>query len=135
MRQRPDLRERFSVRQHGSHPVCRRARVGSSPAAPTCGPGAHRAGIGRRSRGAACRRVGRRQSADGLALAATVCRGGVDGLLRDKTRKPGKPPIPAETGARVVALTCGAPPGEATHWTGRAMAKAIGISLRSVQRI
>ena len=60
---------------------------------------------------------------------------GVDGLLRDKTRKPGKAPIPAETVARVVALTCGAPAGEATHWTGRAMAKAAGISLRSVQRI
>jgi len=60
---------------------------------------------------------------------------GVDGLLRDKTRKPGKPPIPAETVARVVALTCGAPPREATHWTGRAMARAAGISLRSVQRI
>ncbi len=60
---------------------------------------------------------------------------GVDGLLRDKTRKPGKPPIAAETVARVVALTCGDPPGEATHWTGRAMAKAAGISLRSVQRI
>jgi transposase len=60
---------------------------------------------------------------------------GVDGLLRDKTRKPGKPPIAAATVARVVALTCAAPPGEATHWTGRAMAKASGISLRSVQRI
>ena len=36
---------------------------------------------------------------------------------------------------RVVALTCGEPPGEATHWTGRAMAEAIGISLRTVQRI
>ena len=30
---------------------------------------------------------------------------GVDGLLRDKTRKPGKAPIAAETTARVVALT------------------------------
>ena len=60
---------------------------------------------------------------------------GVDGLLRDKTRKPGKPPIPAETVAHVVALTCGKPPGETTHWTGRAMAAAAGISLRSVQRI
>lgn len=60
---------------------------------------------------------------------------GVDGLLRDKTRKPGKPPIPAETVERVVALTCGKRPGETTHWTGRAMAKAVGISLRSVQRI
>jgi hypothetical protein len=37
--------------------------------------------------------------------------------------------------ARVVALTCGEPPPGATHWTGRAMAKAVGISLRSVQRI
>ncbi len=60
---------------------------------------------------------------------------GVDGLLRDKTRKPGKPPIPAETVARVVALTCGKPEGEATQWTGRAMAQAAGISLTSVQRI
>lgn len=60
---------------------------------------------------------------------------GTDGLLRDKTRKPGKPPISAETMARVVALTCADPPHEATHWTGRAMAKAAGISLRSVQRI
>src|ERR1700691_6208080 len=56
---------------------------------------------------------------------------GVDGLLRDKTRKPGKLPITAETVARVVALTCAAPPHEATRWTGRAMAQAAGISLRS----
>jgi transposase len=60
---------------------------------------------------------------------------GVDGLLRDKTRRPGKAPIPAETVARVVALTCATPPHEATHWTGRAMAAAAGLSLRSVQRI
>src|SRR6202047_5615460 len=60
---------------------------------------------------------------------------GVDGLLRDKTRQPGKPPIAAETTARVVALTCSEPPHQATHWTGRAMAEAIGISLGSVQRI
>src|SRR5262249_46652811 len=57
---------------------------------------------------------------------------GVEGLLRDRTRKPGKPPIAAETTARV-ALTCTEPPHQATHWTGRAMAKAIGISLGSVQ--
>jgi hypothetical protein len=47
---------------------------------------------------------------------------GVDGLLRDKTRKPAKPPIAAQTTARVVALTCSEPPHQATHWTGRAMA-------------
>ena len=60
---------------------------------------------------------------------------GIDGLLRDKTRKPGKAPIAAETAARVVAMACTEPPHEATHWTGRAMAKSIGISLGSVQRI
>src|SRR3954471_22519605 len=60
---------------------------------------------------------------------------GVEGLLRDKTRKPGKAPLAAETTARVVALTCSDPPHQATHWTGRAMAKAIGISVGSVQRV
>src|SRR5919204_1513509 len=62
-------------------------------------------------------------------------RDGVAGLLREKTRKPGLPPLPAALVERVVALTLTEPPGEATHWTGRAMAAATGVSLRSVQRI
>jgi transposase len=62
-------------------------------------------------------------------------REGVAGLLRDKTRKPGRAPLPAATVQRVVELTLKEPPGEATHWTGRMMAEAAGISLRSVQRI
>ncbi len=60
---------------------------------------------------------------------------GVDGLLRDKTRPPGKPPLPTTIVAKVLALTCSEPPGEVTHWTGRAMAEAAGISLRAVQRL
>ena len=60
---------------------------------------------------------------------------GVAGLLRDKTRKPGKAPLGDELARKVVAKTCAEPPGEATHWTGRAMAEVIGLSLRSVQRI
>jgi transposase len=60
---------------------------------------------------------------------------GVDGLLRDKSRPPGKAPLAKAVVERVVASTLGAPPGETTHWTGRAMAEAVGISLRSVQRI
>jgi Homeodomain-like domain len=60
---------------------------------------------------------------------------GVEGLTRDKTRKPGKPPLPAATVRRVVDLALGPPPAEATHWTGRMLAKAAGVSLRSVQRI
>ena len=60
---------------------------------------------------------------------------GVDGLLRDRTRKPGRARLPAATVAKVLALTCSEPPGAVTHWTGRAVAKAAGISLRAVQRL
>ena len=60
---------------------------------------------------------------------------GVAGLTRDKTRKPGKPPLPAATVQKVIDLAMGSPPGETTHWTGRMLAKAAGVSLRSVQRI
>jgi transposase len=60
---------------------------------------------------------------------------GVEGLLRDASRRPGKAPLGDAVVRRVVTLTCAEPPGEATQWTGRAMAKAAAISLRSVQRI
>jgi hypothetical protein len=46
-------------------------------------------------------------------------REGVSGLLREKSRKPGLPPLPPALVERVVALTLTEPPGEATHWTGR----------------
>ena len=48
---------------------------------------------------------------------------GVDGLLRDKTRKPGRAPLALKVVARILQLTCSEPPGEVTHWTGRAMPK------------
>src|SRR5580704_11875436 len=60
---------------------------------------------------------------------------GVAGLTRDKTRKPGKPPLPAATVQRVVDLALGPPSGAANRWTGRTLAKAAGVSLGSVQRI
>jgi transposase len=47
---------------------------------------------------------------------------GVDGLLRDKTRKPGKAPVAAPVVAWLIARTLGNPPGKTTHWTSRAMA-------------
>jgi transposase len=60
---------------------------------------------------------------------------GVDGLLRDKTRPPGRKPLPAELKAKVLAKTARETPPDATHWSVRTMAKAIGISHTSVQRI
>jgi transposase len=60
---------------------------------------------------------------------------GVDGLLRDKTRKPGKAPVPAEVVAHLIERTLCAPPGETTHWTSRAMAKVTGLAISTVQKI
>jgi hypothetical protein len=60
---------------------------------------------------------------------------GVEGLLRDKTRPPGKPPVPDERTAKVVAMTLKPPPHEATHWTARAMAKVAGLAVSTVQGI
>ena len=62
-------------------------------------------------------------------------RAGMAGLLRDQTRPSRIPPLPARVRERTVALTLDDPPGEATHWTAAMMAKAIGISVSSVQRI
>ena len=60
---------------------------------------------------------------------------GVPGLLRDKTRPARIPPLGGEVEARVVAATQTMAPGETTHWTSVAMARHIGISVSSVQRI
>src|SRR5436190_8245666 len=60
---------------------------------------------------------------------------GYAGLLRDKTRPSRIPPLGAVVAERVVALTRTDPPVEATHWTAVMMAKAVGISASSVQRI
>src|SRR4051812_3531798 len=60
---------------------------------------------------------------------------GVEGLLRDRTRPPGIPPVPQAKVHAVVERTLREPPGAVTHWTGRAMAKAMGLSLRTIQRI
>jgi transposase len=60
---------------------------------------------------------------------------GVDGLLRDKTRPPGKAPVAREIVERIVAFTLEPPPREATHWTGRAMAETVGLAVSTVQKI
>ena len=54
---------------------------------------------------------------------------GFDGLLRDKTRPSRIPKLDSSIAERVVALTMEPPPGEITHWTGAAMAEAVGVSV------
>jgi len=60
---------------------------------------------------------------------------GVDGLCRDKTRPPGKAPLGAEVINRVLEKTLTEVPPDATHWSLRTMAKAVGIAPSSVQAI
>ena len=60
---------------------------------------------------------------------------GVHGLLRDKTRPPGKAPVDRDAVARIVALTLKLPPHEATHWTGRAMAETVAVAVSTVQKV
>jgi transposase len=60
---------------------------------------------------------------------------GVEGLKRDKTRPSRKPPLRAETKLEVIKKTATEKPAGATHWSARAMAKAVGLSHRSIQRI
>ncbi len=59
----------------------------------------------------------------------------VTALLRDKTRPSRIPPLGSGIAERVVTLTHTDPPAEATHWTATMMAKVVGISPSSVQRI
>ena len=60
---------------------------------------------------------------------------GVDGLLRDRTRPPGTPPLAPGRVQEIIRLTQLPPPMEATHWTLRAMAKASGVAASTVQAI
>jgi transposase len=60
---------------------------------------------------------------------------GVDGLLRDKTRPPGKKPLSAAVKRKVLSKTASEMPPNATHWSVRSMARVVGISRTSVQRI
>src|SRR4029077_19695588 len=60
---------------------------------------------------------------------------GIDGPLEDAARAWPVKPLSPETIKRVVDMTLHEKPPNATQWSGRSMAAAAGISLRSVQRI
>lgn len=60
---------------------------------------------------------------------------GVAGLKKDKSKKPGKAPLPDAVRQKVVEMAATQRPEHATHWSVRMLAKANGISPRSVQRI
>jgi hypothetical protein len=92
-------------------------------------------GGGRAPAGRGGRAAGPRRPAGSLALAATLRRSRHRRLAARRQPQARKAPLGAAMAQQVVALTCAERLGEAAHWAGRAMAKATGISLRSVQRI
>jgi transposase len=60
---------------------------------------------------------------------------GIAGLRRDATRPGRKPPLSAETIERVVQKTLHEKSAAGTHWSICKMARAVGLSYTSVQRI
>lgn len=61
--------------------------------------------------------------------------GGLESLLKDKTRLPGKKPISDEVKNEVCRIVCNEKPANATHWSTRELAKKIGISHVSINTI
>jgi len=60
---------------------------------------------------------------------------GIDSLLRDKTRKPGKEPVSQEIKNEICRLVCKEKPKGETHWSCRSLAARIGISHTAVNGI
>jgi penicillin-binding protein 1A len=60
---------------------------------------------------------------------------GIDGLRRDASRPRRKKPLDTVTIERVVHLTVHEKPPAGTHWSSRKLARAVGLSHTSVQRI
>ena len=60
---------------------------------------------------------------------------GINSLLQDKTRKPGKEPISREIKNEICRLVCSEKPKDETHWSCRSLAKRAGIGKSSANRI
>ena len=60
---------------------------------------------------------------------------GVDGLLRDATRLPGRAPVAEDKVKALIALAMSPPPAHASHWTLRALAERMGMVFSTVYNI
>ncbi|GHT90787.1 IS630 family transposase [Spirochaetia bacterium] len=61
--------------------------------------------------------------------------GGVEALLGDKTRLPGKEPVSEELKDELTRLVCQEKPENATHWSTRELGKKLKISHTAVSKI
>jgi transposase len=60
---------------------------------------------------------------------------GIEALVRDKTRKPGKEKISQETKNEIYRLVCNEKPEGETHWNCRTLEQRVGIGHTSVHAI
>ena len=60
---------------------------------------------------------------------------GVDGLLYDATRPPGRAPVAEDKVKALIALAMSPPPPHASHWTLRALAERMGMVFSTVHNI
>jgi transposase len=61
--------------------------------------------------------------------------GGVEALLKDKTRKPGTAPITTEVKDELTRFVCQEKPKDGTHWSTRELSTRFGISHTAVNTI
>jgi transposase len=59
----------------------------------------------------------------------------VGALLQDKTRKPGKAPIPAGVKNKIARFVCRTKPKDGTHWSTREISAQFGVSHTAVNTI
>ena len=60
---------------------------------------------------------------------------GVDGLLRDATRPPGRKRVPEDQVKALIDLAMSPPPEHARHWTVRALARRLGMAASTMHGI
>jgi len=60
---------------------------------------------------------------------------GINSLLHDKTRKPGKEPVHQDIKNEICRLVCNEKPKSETHWSSRTVARRVGISHTRVSQI
>jgi transposase len=60
---------------------------------------------------------------------------GIDSLLHDKTRRPGKEPVSQETKNEIYRLVCNEKPKDESHWSTRTLGRYVGISHNSASLI
>jgi transposase len=61
--------------------------------------------------------------------------GGIEGILKDKSRPGRIPALSASLKSRMIRLTLKEKPAAATHWSRESMAKKVGVSPSSVGRV